>query len=133
MTKNEIKSITSEVEAELNRILQKYNMSSDTFHVKYSDYSIKFTFETSKKNVVGIKQASPQLNMMAIKALQNPENPSHKQWFGINTVLGEKMNVDHLGYCLIEDFNTRARAYPFVVVTSDGKRYKVPAAAIHIN
>jgi hypothetical protein len=132
MTRNEIKSITQEVEAELNRILQKYNMSSDTFHVKYSDNNIKFTFNTSKKNAAGVKIMDPQLNMMAIKALQSPANPNCKQWLGTSTVLGEKMYVDHLGLCLVEDFNTKARAYPFIVVTAEGKHYKAPATAIHI-
>lgn len=132
MTRNEVKSITQEVEAELNRILQKYNMSSDRFHVNYSDNNIKFTFETSKKNAAGIKLFNPQLNMMAIKALQSPANPKRNQWLGVSTVLGEKMHVDRLGLCLVEDFNTRARAYPFVVVAADGKRYKVPAETIHL-
>ena len=117
MTRNEVKSITQEVEVELNRILQKYNMSSDRIHVNYLDDTIKFTIETSKKNAAGI---------------QSPANPKRGQWLGVSTVLGEKMYVGNLGLCLVEDFNTRARAYPFVVVTADGKRYKVPAEAIHL-
>lgn len=42
------------------------------------------------------------------------------------------MYVDCLGLCLIEDFNSRVRAYSFVVVTAEDKHYKVPVEAIHL-
>ena len=120
--------INNEVHAAVDEVLKKYGFTLDRNSMRYGDYDLSFTIRASSKNEDGKKNIAPSVMHWAKRELESND----KRWADVpeEDIFGKKWYVAGLGFCTIEDYNSRRRKYPFNVRTEAGRSYRTTSSSI---
>lgn len=128
MEKAVASKIHEEINAAVNDVLKKYGFTLAPSSMRYGDYDLSMTLKAKAVNEDGKKEISPQVQIWAKNRLASfdprfndvpKEDIFSKKWF-----------VSGLGYCTIEDYNTRRQKYPFDVRAEDGQSWRVSPRSV---
>lgn len=122
---NGTKESAAQTRKELNEALAK--ISSIT-GMDFSLGNIKYDANTITCKLTGVKRgATGSATPVDVKTLQF--NTTGKTILGEKFVETKAYVSDTLGNVKFVGYNARAHAYPFIVVTAAGKRYKISTVA----
>jgi hypothetical protein len=120
--------IHEEINSAVNEVLKKYGFTLAPSNMRYGDYDLSMTIKANAINESGKKEINPQLMRWAKNRLASFD----PRWNDVpmEDIFSKKWFVSGIGYCTIEDYNTRRRKYPFDVRAEDGKGWRVTARSI---
>jgi len=112
----------------INEVLQKYGYTLSPSSMRYGDYDISMSIKAKAVNENGKKSINPTVMYWAREELSR----SDVRWNDVpkEDIFNKKWYIAGLGFCSIEDFNSRRRKYPFDVKTEDGRSYRVTSNLI---
>ena len=123
LTKPQVASIRADLAAAFSAVAKKHN-------VDFSLGTIRFNAESMRATLTGVTRGgagSTTNGPVDLKALALAKNG---KWLLGNTFVDTaKYRSTTLGAVKFVGYNSRAHAYPFVVLTSAGKRYKISSAS----
>lgn len=112
----------------INGVLKKYGFVLQPSRMSYGDYDISMSIKAKAVNENGKKSLAPSVMHWAKQELA----VSDPRWNDVpaEDIFSKKWYVAGLGFCSIEDFNSRRRKYPFDVRTESGQGYRVTPRSI---
>lgn len=124
MTRDEAKMLNNAFENMVNEFCIKNKISPIRFNLAYNESDLTWTVKAKLLDETGAPKVNDVEEYRAKIRLQRS---------GINykgPIIGRYFDIEGLGCCRIEGFNTRANSYPFLVRRSNGKLYKVTPKSI---
>ena len=119
LTKPQVASIRADLAAAFALVAKKHG-------VDFSLGTIRFSADSMSGKLTGVVRGAAGTSVTApvdLKALALAKTGKRVLGASFNTTA--KYRSQSLGVVSFVGYNTRARAYPFVVLTSAGKRYKI--------
>ena len=126
MTREEIEIINTEMHEALKKIAEKHNLKGTKCNLSWNNYTLSWKLEART-----IDESTGDLTIDLSKRHAAQARLYSK---GINyngEIFGEIKFVTGLGDCKIMDFSSRSPKYPFIVMSTEGKSYKVSIESIH--
>jgi hypothetical protein len=123
LTKTQVAAIRADLATAFALVAKKHGMD-------FSLGTIRFGADTMSGKLTGVVRGAAGTSMSApvdVKALALAK--TGKRLLGASFDATAKYRSQSLGVVSFVGYNSRARAYPFVVLTSAGKRYKIGSNA----
>ena len=119
LTKPQLTVIRADINAALAAAAKKHGMDFSLGNIRFSPDTMSGKLTGVVRSAVGASGNGP----VDLKSLALAKNG--KWLLGASFVETAKYRSPSLGPVSFVGYNSRARAYPFVVLTSAGKRYKI--------
>lgn len=114
MDRNKARTISADVDRALAPILAAHGLTLDRTSGQYSATGITLRIRLSEAGAV-----SPEAAALAETA----------RMFNLDTTT--TATLPRIGACKLVGYAPRSRKFPFIVATTEGKRYKIPHTTAH--
>ena len=123
LTKTQVSAIRADLAHVFCFIAKKHGIDFSLGTIRFNAESMRGTLSGVVRGAAGTSVTTP----VDVKALALAK--TGKRLLGASFDATAKYRSQSLGVVSFVGYNSRARAYPFVVVTSAGKRYKIGSNA----
>lgn len=123
LTKTQVSAIRADLATAFGLIAKKHGVDFSLGTIRFNAESMRGTLSGVVRGAAGTSVTTP----VDTKALALAK--TGKRLLGASFDATAKYRSQSLGVVSFVGYNSRARAYPFVVVTSTGKRYKIGSNA----
>ena len=123
LTKTQVSAIRADLALAFGLIAKKHGIDFSLGTIRFNAESMRGTLSGVVRGAAGTSVTTP----VDVKALALAK--TGKRLLGASFDATAKYRSQSLGVVSFVGYNSRARAYPFVVVTSAGKRYKIGSNA----
>ena len=123
LTKTQVSAIRADLALAFGLIAKKHGVDFSLGTIRFNAESMRGTLSGVVRGAAGTSVTSP----VDVKSLALTK--TGKSLLGASFDATAKYRSPTLGVVSFVGYNSRARAYPFVVVTSAGKRYKIGSNA----
>ena len=123
LTKTQVSAIRADLALAFTLIAKKHGIDFSLGTIRFNAESMRGTLSGVVRGAAGTSVTTP----VDVKALALAK--TGKRLLGASFDATAKYRSQSLGVVSFVGYNSRARAYPFVVVTSAGKRYKIGSNA----
>ena len=123
LTKTQVSAIRADLALAFGLIAKKHGIDFSLGTIRFNAESMRGTLSGVVRGAAGTSVTTP----VDTKALALAK--TGKRLLGASFDATAKYRSQSLGVVSFVGYNSRARAYPFVVVTSTGKRYKIGSNA----
>ena len=119
LTKPQVAAIRADLALAFALVAKKHGVDFSLGTIRFNAESMRGTLSGIVRGAAGTSVTAP----VDLKALALAKTGKRVLGASFNTTA--KYRSQSLGVVSFVGYNTRARAYPFVVLTSAGKRYKI--------
>jgi len=123
LTKTQVSAIRADLALAFTLIAKKHGIDFSLGTIRFNAESMRGTLSGVVRGAAGTSVTTP----VDVKALALAK--TGKRLLGASFDATAKYRSQSLGVVSFVGYNSRARAYPFVVLTSAGKRYKIGSNA----
>lgn len=120
LTKPQLTVIRADLNAALAAVAAKHGVDFSIGNIRFSPESMRATLTGVVRSAAGAVSGAGPVDLKALALAKNG-----KWLLGASFVDTAKYRSPTLGAVKFVGYNSRAHAYPFVVLTSSGKRYKI--------
>jgi hypothetical protein len=123
LTKTQVASIRADLAVAFAAVAKKHSVDFALGTIRFSPESMRATLTGVARGAVGASVSVPaDMKALALAKVG-------KSFLGSSFSTTAKYRSPSLGLVSFVGYNSRAHAYPYVVVTSAGKRYKIASSA----
>jgi hypothetical protein len=123
LTKTQVSAVRADLALAFALVAKKHGMDFSLGTIRFNAESMRGTLSGIVRGAAGTSVTTP----VDLKALALAK--TGKRLLGASFNPTAKYRSQSLGVVSFVGYNSRARAYPFVVLTSAGKRYKIGSMA----